>query len=268
VDVFHIGFLTITWIDIIDILLVTLLFSRLYIAMRGTIAAQVFLGLVLVIIASLVARAIDMKALSWILKTLTDIWVIALILGRNPIVKFFIRTDVTEYADTIVRAFEELRARHEGALIVIIRTTDIKLFVDTGLPLHAHISKELLVSLFNKRSPLHDGAVVIKDRYIEAARCTLPLSGVETSGERMLGTRHRAALGISEQADVISLVLSEETGEFAFAQNGKLFMNLTPDELRQKIEAAITGPVGKQAPEDIVRSTKDYALEAREGIDR
>jgi diadenylate cyclase len=263
VDVFHIGFLTITWIDIIDILLVTLLFSRLYIAMRGTIAAQVFLGLVLVIIASLVARAIDMKALSWILKTLTDIWVIALIvlfqpelrrlllfLGRNPIVKFFIRTDVTEYADTIVRAFEELRARHEGALIVIIRTTDIKLFVDTGLPLHAHISKELLVSLFNKRSPLHDGAVVIKDRYIEAARCTLPLSGVETSGERMLGTRHRAA------------------GEFAFAQNGKLFMNLTPDELRQKIEAAITGPVGKQAPEDIVRSTKDYALEAREGIDR
>jgi diadenylate cyclase len=281
VELFQIGFISVTWLDVIDILLVTFLFFRLYVAMRGTIAAQVFLGLVLVIIASLVARAIDMRALSWILKTLTDIWVIALIvlfqpelrrlllfLGRNPIVKFFIRTDVSEYADTIVRAFEELRARHEGALIVIIRTTDIKLFVDTGLPLHAHISKELLVSLFNKRSPLHDGAVIVKDRYIEAARCTLPLSGVETVGERMLGTRHRAALGISEQADVVSLILSEETGEFAFAQSGKLFMNLSADELRDKITQAITGPVGKQSAEDIVRSTKDYASQAKEGIDR
>jgi diadenylate cyclase len=282
VEVFHIGFIQVTWLDLIDIGLVTFLFFRLYVAMRGTIAAQVFLGLVLVIVASLVARAIDMKALSWILKTLTDIWVIALIvlfqpelrrlllfLGRNPIVKFFIRTDVNEYADTIVRAFEELRARHEGALVVIIRTTDIKLFVDTGLPLHAHISKELLVSLFNKRSPLHDGAVVIKDRFIEAARCTLPLSGVESVGERMLGTRHRAALGISEQADVITLVLSEETGEFAFAQSGRLYMNLIPDELREKIVAAITAPVTiKPIAEDIVRGTKDYAMEAREGIDR
>jgi len=87
-------------------------------------------------------------------------------------------------------------------------------------------------------------------------------------GERMLGTRHRAALGISEQADVVSLVLSEETGEFAFAQSGKLFMNLSPDELREKITQAITGPVGKQSAEDIVRSTKDYAVEAKEGIDR
>jgi diadenylate cyclase len=282
VEVFHIGFIQVTWLDLIDVGLVTFLFFRLYVAMRGTIAAQVFLGLVLVIVASLVARAIDMKALSWILKTLTDIWVIALIvlfqpelrrlllfLGRNPIVKFFIRTDVHEYADTIVRAFEELRARHEGALVVIIRTTDIKLFVDTGLPLHAHISKELLVSLFNKRSPLHDGAVVIKDRYIEAARCTLPLSGVESVGERMLGTRHRAALGISEQADVIVLVLSEETGEFAYAQSGRLYMNLIPDELREKIVAAITAPVTiKPVAEDIVRHTKDYAMEAREGIDR
>jgi diadenylate cyclase len=282
-DVFTIGsFITITWVDIIDILLVTFLFYRLYVAMRGTIAAQVFLGLMLVIIGSIVARAVDMKALSWILKTLTDIWVIALIvlfqpelrrlllyLGRNPIVKFFIRTDVKEYADIIVRALEELRLRHEGALIIIIRTTDIKLFVDTGLPLHAHISKELLVTIFNKRSPLHDGAVVIKDRYIEAARCTLPLSGVESIGERMLGTRHRAALGISEQADVVAIVLSEETGEFAFAKSGKLSMKLTSDELREKITSAITGPISMQQPElRLTGTSKDYALESREGMDR
>ncbi|MEI8134002.1 MAG: diadenylate cyclase CdaA [bacterium] len=281
-DVTTIGFLTITWVDVIDILLVTILFYRLYVAMRGTIAAQVFLGLVLVIIGSIVARALDMKGLSWILKTLTDIWVIALIvlfqpelrrlllyLGRNPIVKFFIRTDVKEYADIIVRALEEIRLRHEGALIIIICTTDIKLFVDTGLPLHAHISKELLVTIFNKRSPLHDGAVVIKDRYIEAARCTLPLSGVESIGEKMLGTRHRAALGISEQGDVVAIVLSEETGEFAFAKSGRLSLALSSDELREKISSAITGPIViPPQPVKLSGTSKDYALESREGMDR
>lgn len=280
-DLFSIGFLTITWIDILDVLLVSFLFYRLYVAMRGTIAAQVFLGLMLVIVGSVIARASDMKALSWILKTLTDIWVIALIvlfqpelrrlllfLGRNPIFKFFIRTDVSEYADIIVRAFEELRMRHEGALIIVIRTTDIKLFIDTGLPLHAQLSKELLVSIFNKRSPLHDGAVVVKDRYIEAARCTLPLSQVESIGEKMLGTRHRAALGISEQADVIALVLSEETGEFAIAKNGRLSLNLSSDELRERITDAITGPIPtKQTNIPLVGTAKDYALESREGLD-
>src|SRR6185312_3556669 len=154
-EVFHVGFLTVTWIDLLDVVLVTFLFYRLYVAMRGTIAAQIFLGLLLVIAGSFAARAADMRALSWILKTLTDIWVIALVvlfqpelrrlllfLGRNPIVKFFIRFDVNEYADVIVRAFEELRQRGEGALIVMIRTTDIKLFIDTGLPIRALISKE------------------------------------------------------------------------------------------------------------------------------
>ena len=278
-ELFHFGFLTVTWMDVIDVLLVTFLFFRLYVAMRGTIAAQIFLGLLIVIAGSLVARIADMKALSWLLKTLTDIWVIALIvlfqpelrrlllfLGRNPVIKFFIRFDVNEYADLIVSAFEELKQRGEGALIVIIRTTDIKLFVDTGLPIRALISKELLVSIFNRKGPLHDGAVVIKDRYIEAARCTLPLSAIERIGTRMLGTRHRAALGISEQADVIALVLSEETGQFAFAQSGRLAMNLTPEEMKSRIAAAITG-VAKQSSRE-TQQARDYALEAREAFDR
>jgi diadenylate cyclase len=249
--------------------------------MRGTIAAQIFLGLLIVIAGSLVARAADMKALSWLLKTLTDIWVIALIvlfqpelrrlllfLGRNPIIKLFIRFDVSEYADLIIDALEELRQRGEGALIVIIRTTDIKLFVDTGLPIRALISKELLVTIFNRKGPLHDGAVVIKDRYIEAARCTLPLSPVERIGQRMLGTRHRAALGISEQADVVALVLSEETGQFAIAQSGRLDMNLTSEEMRKRLAGAITGVANTKSSSDAKREARDYALEAREAFDR
>ncbi len=278
-EIFHFGFLTVTWMDVIDVLLVTFLFFRLYVAMRGTIAAQIFLGLLIVIAGSLIARIADMKALSWLLKTLTDIWVIALIvlfqpelrrlllfLGRNPVIKFFIRFDVNEYADLIVSALEELKQRGEGALIVVIRTTDIKLFVDTGLPIRALISKELLVTIFNRKGPLHDGAVVIKDRYIEAARCTLPLSAIERIGSRMLGTRHRAALGISEQADVIALVLSEENGQFAFAQAGRLAMNLTAEEMKSRIASAITG-VAKQSSKEN-QQTRDYALEAREAFDR
>jgi diadenylate cyclase len=281
-DVFHIGFLTITWIDIADVVLVTYLFFRLYVAMRGTIAAQIFLGLILVIAGSLVARAADMKALGWIFKTLTDIWVIALIvlfqpelrrlllfLGRNPLVKFFIRFDVGEYADLVVGAMEELKQKGEGALIVLIRTTDIKLFVDTGLSLRAIISKELLVSIFNRKSPLHDGAVVIKDRYIEAARCTLPLSTIERAGNKMLGTRHRAALGISEQADVIALVLSEETGQFAVAQSGKLSLNLTGEQMKARLVNAITSPSPTTAtPPETMKRMRNYALESREAIDR
>ena len=282
-ELFHIRFLTVTWMDIVDVLLVAFLFYRLYVAMRGTIAAQIFLGLLLVIAGSLVARAADMKALSWLLKTLTDIWVIALIvlfqpelrrlllfLGRNPVVKLFIRFDVGEYADLIVGALEDLRQKGEGALIVIIRTTDIKLFVDTGLPIRALISKELLVSIFNRRSPLHDGAVVIKDRYIEAARCTLPLTAVEKIGTKMLGTRHRAALGISEQADVVALVLSEETGQFAVAQAGRLKMNLTAEEMKTLLAGSITSAstaVAKPARVTAMEA-RDYALESREAFDR
>jgi len=280
-DIFHIGFLTVTWMDVLDVLLVSFLFYRLYVAMRGTIAAQIFLGLLLVIGGSLVARAADMKALSWLLKTLTDIWVIALIvlfqpelrrlllfLGRNPVVKFFIRFDVNEYADVIIGALEELRQRGEGAIIVIIRTTDIKLFVDTGLPIRALISKELLVSIFNRKSPLHDGAVVIKDRYIEAARCTLPLSPIERIGPRMLGTRHRAALGISEQADVITLVLSEENGQFSIAQSGRLSMNLSAEQLKAQLAGAITSVTSTKTPARQPEALRDYALEAREAFDR
>jgi len=281
VEIFRIGFLTITWIDVVDVILVTYLFYRLYVAMRGTIAAQIFLGLVMVIAGSLIARVADMKALSWILKTLTDIWVIALIvlfqpelrrlllfIGRNPIVKLFIRFDVSEYADIIVRAFEELRQRGEGALIVIIRSTDIKLFVETGLPIHAIISKELLVSLFNKKSPLHDGAVIIKDRYIEAARCTLPLSQIEAIGDRMLGTRHRAALGISEQADVISLVVSEETGQFAIAEGGRLSLNLTSEELKTRLTTAITTVNHTKMTQSTLNypDLKDYEIPSQENF--
>jgi len=247
-ELFKISFISVTVVDIIDILLVAFIFYRLYLIMRGTIAAQILAGLLLILIFSFISQAINLKAMNWILRTLTDIWVIAFIvlfqpelrrllvlLGRTRIVRSFIRIDVEESVEEIVGAASELARKHHGMLVVIVRSTGVRTFVETGTPLQARISKALLVSIFNPRSPLHDGAVVVHDRIIEAARVTLPLSQTANIGDMVLGMRHRAALGISEQADVVAVIVSEETGKISIADNGILIRGLTTQELRHEL---------------------------------
>jgi diadenylate cyclase len=141
----------------------------------------------------------------------------------------------------------ELARKHHGMLIVIIRTTGLRSFVESGTPLQARISKPLLVSIFNPRSPLHDGAVVVQNRIVEAARVTLPLSQTSTIGETVLGMRHRAGLGISEQADVISVIVSEETGAISIADNGVLVRGLSVQQLRNELKNRLAAPSDKSA---------------------
>jgi len=245
---FKIGFLTVNWTDIIDIMIVSFLFYRLYLIMRGTIAVQIFLGLLVIIASSFLARALNFQAISWILRTLTDIWVIAfiilfqpelrrllLILGRGKLMAKFFRNSLTETINAIVEACEEMAQRQIGALIVIPRTSGIRLITETGIPLRAEISKQLLLSIFNPKAPLHDGAVVIKDRIIEAARCTLPLTNQLQIDGFIMGMRHRSAVGMSEQADVLVIVVSEETGIISLAQDGELIRRLTAEALREQL---------------------------------
>lgn len=252
-ELFKIGFLSIGIADIIDIALVSYIFYRLYLVMRGTIAAQIFVGLVLIIAFSFVAQAANLKAMSWILKTLTDIWVIAFIVlfqpelrrllvlvGRNPVIRMFFKMNVDESIDDVVGAVTELSRKKQGALIIFVRTTGIKTSVETGTKMEALVSRSLLLSIFNPKSPLHDGAVVIKDRLIEAARCTLPLSSLTTWEGQLLGTRHRAGLGISEQADVVVVIVSEETGTVSIAEDGTLKRGLTPAVLRKELKERLT----------------------------
>ncbi len=251
-EIIRIGFLTVTVSDLIDMTIVGLIVYKLYMLMRSTLAIHIFIGLLVIIAFSFIAQAMDLKVMTWILKTLSDIWVIAFIvlfapeirrllvyLGRNRLVRVFIKLDVTESVDEIVEAAAELSEKKFGALIVIVRTTGIRSFIETGHPLEARVSKHLLISIFNPKSPLHDGAVVIKDRIIEAARVTLPLSERKTVGGVTLGMRHKAALGISEQSDALVVVVSEETGTISVAENGELMRGLTPNELREKLEEAI-----------------------------
>lgn len=249
-ELFKIGFISVGLVDIIDVALVSFLFYRLYVALRGTIAVQIFAGLLLILAFSLVAQAANLKAMTWILRTLTDIWVIAFIIlfqpelrrllvlvSRSPLVRVFLKLNVDESIDEVVGAVTELSKKKIGALIVFVRASGVRMAVETGTKLDALLSRSLLLAIFNPRSPLHDGAVVVKDKVVEAARCTLPLSNLTSWEGQLLGTRHRAGLGISEQADVIVVLVSEETGMVSIAENGKLFRGLTPAVLRKELKS-------------------------------
>ena len=251
IELFKIGFLTITLSDLVDIVIVAFIVYKLYTLLRGTIAAQVFIGLMIIIMISFVAQAINLKALSWLLSLITNIWVIAFLIifqpeirrllvmiARNPMFRIFTKTEEPLEAQLIADAAFELSQQQHGALIVLVRSTGIRGFTETGEILNARLTKELLTSIFYPRSPLHDGAVIVKNNVIEAARATLPLSNTTKVDGESLGMRHRAGLGISEQADVISIIVSEETGGISIAENGELSHGLSKDSLKNRIESA------------------------------
>ena len=257
-ELFKIGFLTVKFLDVVDILIVAFIVYKLYILLRGTIAAQIFLGLIIIMMISFAAEALQFKALFWLFKLVRDVWVIAfvilfqpeirrllVILARNPVTKIFGKHDLNESAEIIVDAAFELSQRQYGALIVIVRETGIKTYIESGELLGAKLSKSLITSIFFPKSSLHDGAVIVKGNVIEAARCTLPLSATTQIDGESLGMRHRAGLGISEQADVISIIVSEETGSISMAENGVLSSGLSKDSLRKKLKEAFIAPTPK-----------------------
>jgi diadenylate cyclase len=255
IELFKIGFLTITLSDLVDIVIVAFIVYKLYTLLRGTIAAQVFIGLIIILMISFVAQAINLKALSWMLRLLTDIWVIAFVIlfqpeirrllvmiARNPMFRIFTKAEEPEEAQIIADAAFELSQHQHGALIVLVRSTGIRGYSETGEILNARLTRDLLTSIFYPRSPLHDGAVIVKNNVIEAARATLPLSNTTKVDGESLGMRHRAGLGISEQADVISIIVSEETGGISIAENGELSHGLSKDSLKNRIESAFKTP--------------------------
>lgn len=251
-ELFQIGFLRITLVDIIDIAIVAFVLYRLYAVMRGTIAGQIFIGLLLIAAVSFISQTLDMKLLSWMLRTVSDIWVIALVIlfqpelrrlllliGRNGFFTSYQRYDVNQAVDELVSAAEDLSLRRFGALIVITRTTDLSLTFDTGVPIDSKLSTEMLVSIFNPKSPLHDGAVLVSGEQIRSARVILPLSAATRVADVHLGTRHRAGLGISEQADVFVIIVSEENGSVSYAREGRLYYNQSLDTLRISLLEAL-----------------------------
>ena len=160
---------------------------------------------------------------------------------RNPIFHIFIKKEKYYRTNDIVEAAIQMSKQYTGALIVLPQTQDVSMStIDAGVPIDANLSKELILSIFNEKSPLHDGAIIVNNKQkITTARCILPLSPTRQIGNRLLGTRHRAALGLTEKIDAIVLVVSEETGAISVARGGKLEMGIPHELLEQKLAEKI-----------------------------
>ena len=241
---FKVGFLSVTLIDVIDIFLVSWLFVKLYYYFKGTRAGHMLVGLVLILFFSFIFRAFGMSGMTWLVERIQTVWVVAFVIlfqpelrrlliyvGRTRFFRKLFRVGTSKTIEAVVEACMTLRERGWGALIVLQRDIGLKSIKEAGTPLKAEVTAPLLVSIFNPESPLHDGAVIIQNDIIEAAQCILPLTESEMVDPEM-GTRHRAALGLSEETDVIVVVVSEERKRISVAMNGVFHLNLDEYALR------------------------------------
>ncbi len=234
-------------LDLLDIILVTVLFYRLLILVKGTRSAQMYVGLLLIVLIGILAREFDLIAVKWIVDSLKTVWLIAFVIlfqpelrhalaqfGRTRYFRSFLRGDSYGVLGELVRGVETLARRRHGALIVMERNVGLRNFVETGTRIDARLSAELLVTIFSPGSPLHDGALILREETIVAAACILPLSA-NPRMSTMLGTRHRAALGLSEETDAAVIVVSEQTGGISVAFRGRLQQQLNEGELRSEL---------------------------------
>ncbi len=254
--IFKIGFLEIHWVNLIDIALVAILLYQVYKLIRGSIAVNIFLGTLALYLMYLIVRAAQMELLATILGQFMGVGVLAMIIVFQPEIRKFLLVigRGTEFRGNFFKAFsswrndyhddfdisqlteaaKNLKATKTGALIVFTRDTELKFYVETGDPLNAEVTKRLLIAIFNKNSPLHDGAVIIYKGRIKAARCVLPVSENDHL-PTTFGLRHRSAIGMSETTDTLVLVISEETGRLILARNGKFLRGLKLKQVEQKI---------------------------------
>ncbi len=253
---FKVGFLNVGWVDLIDIALVSFLLYQVYKLMKGSVAVRIFLGFLSLYLLFLVTNASGMELFSAILGQFMGVGVLAvIILFQQEIRKFLlmIGKSTTFNRETILKSFNWGRDSHldfdlssiieavrslggsnTGALIVFSKNSPLKFYAESGDILNAEISKRLLLAIFNKQSPLHDGAAIVYEGRVKAARCILPLSENENLPAQF-GLRHRAAVGMSEVTDTLVLVVSEETSKTSVARNGQIVHNLSSQEIRRKI---------------------------------
>ena len=246
-ELFNIGFLPIELLDIFDIAIVALIFYMVYNRIKDTRAMQLISGLLFVLALSIVAGLLHLEALSTLLEYFGSVWLIALVvifapelrrlliqIGRIRGLSFFYHQAEQRSIDEVVTAARRLSEKQFGAIIVISRNTQLGVVVDTGATIDAEVSYQLLLAIFNPGNPLHDLAVVIRGNRIAAANCLLPLTE-STDIDRALGSRHRAAVGITEETDAVAVVVSEETRAISLAVDGRLLRNLSPSELRSNL---------------------------------
>jgi len=263
------AFIQISFLDILDIFLVALLIYEIYRLIRGTVAINLFIGISAIYFIWKLVVALQMELLSEILGAFIGVGFIALLIVFQPEIRQFLlffgspaflasmpkrirflfgkmnRPESALGIDKIIMAVRHLSTTNTGALIVLAKKHDLRQIIDTGDKFTSDISPSLIESLFFKNSPLHDGAVIIRENKLVAARCILPV----TKSKRIdvaLGLRHRAAVGITEQTDALALIVSEETGKITYIENGKMEVGITPSVLLSKLNAEFNAPKENQ----------------------
>ncbi len=238
-----------TWVDLLDIFLVATLFFWLFYALRDTRAVPLVRGIVaLLVTLALLSRIVPLRAFSWLVQQLLPAFMVAVPvifqpelrraleqLGRGRLLTLGTSRENTQRLETVIEAVVEasriMASQHTGALIAFERKTGLQEYVETGVIIDSEVSPELLTTIFNHHTVLHDGAVIIRDERLYAAACVMPLTSAFLS-DRHLGLRHRAAIGITEETDAIVIVISEERGTISFTHNGRIIRDLDKERLR------------------------------------
>jgi uncharacterized protein (TIGR00159 family) len=258
------------WWDLIDILIVAFLVYQLLRFLRGTHAVHIALGGVVLVGLYWASVLLNLQTVNWLLRTFLPFLVFGIIvvfqaeirkglahLGRAPFFGGAARKRQEEVVDEIVLAVTRLASEHTGAIVALEREMGLRSYIETGIALDAVVTYDLLVSIFHPATPLHDGAVVIQGHRIAAAACFLPLT-VNPELSRTLGSRHRAAIGLSEDTDAVAIVVSEETGTISLVEDGRIRRGLDGPSLRQALRVSLglhepVLPAAEPAPASEVR---------------
>ena len=257
------SFEKLTWNACIDIFIVSVLIYQLLLLIRGTRAVQMALGLGFLAIFFYITRWFHLEMIQWVLTNLLPYFVFGIIvlfaaeirralasLGRNPLLRRLSQRPMTETYDEIVMAASTLAAQRIGGLIVIERDIGLKNYIESGIAIDAALSYDLLVAIFSPGAPLHDGAVIIQKDRITAAACFLPLT-VNPKLSKELGTRHRAAIGITEESDAVVIVVSEESGIISLVSGGHIERSLDGNLLRERLEQIIVGKPAEEGQQQL-----------------
>ena len=257
-----------SWLDALDILIVAFIIYELLQLIRGTHAVQMALGAMVLVIVYWVSQWADLETVNWLLRTFLPFLVFGIIvvfqaeirkglahLGRAPFLGGAARRRQEEVVDEIVLATTRLASEHTGAIVAVEREMGLRSYIETGIALDALVTYDLLVSIFHPATPLLDGAVVIQGNRIAAAACFLPLT-VHPELSRTLGSRHRAAIGVSEDTDAVAIVVSEETGTISLVEDGRIRRGLDGPGLRQALLASLGVHEPATAPAEPAAATE------------
>src|SRR5581483_4478511 len=241
-----------TWWDVADILVMWAVIYEVLKLIRGTRAVQMAVGAGVLLLMFYGTRYSHLQTVNWLVRNMVGYVAFAVIvlfqsdirralahLGRAPFFRYFAKAESAEESiEELVVAASMLSAQHIGAIVAIERQIGLRNYIEGGIPLDAVLTYDLLVSIFQTSSPLHDGAVIVQEDRVAAAACFLPLT-VNPKLTKELGSRHRAAIGLTEENDSVAIVISEETGSISVVADGQIERGLTPDELRARLRSLV-----------------------------